>query len=85
MEIALFIFDKMTPLDAVGPLEVIGRVPGADVKIVGKTAGRTSPADITLFKSLGLAVEDLASAQHILRKAAVVGMATVALGGTRHS
>ena len=39
MEIALFIFDKMTPLDAVGPLEVIGRVPGADVKIVGKTAG----------------------------------------------
>lgn len=39
MEIALFIFDRMTPLDAVGPLEVIGRVPGADVKIVGKTAG----------------------------------------------
>jgi transcriptional regulator GlxA family with amidase domain len=39
MEIALFIFDKMTPLDAVGPLEVIGRVPGADVRIVGKTAG----------------------------------------------
>lgn len=39
MEIALFIFDKMTPLDAVGPLEVIGRVPGAEVKIVGKNAG----------------------------------------------
>ena len=39
MEIALFIFDKMTPLDAVGPLEVIGRVPGAEVKIVGKAAG----------------------------------------------
>ena len=39
MEIALFIFDKMTPLDAVGPLEVIGRVPGAEVKIVGKVAG----------------------------------------------
>jgi transcriptional regulator GlxA family with amidase domain len=39
MEIALFIFDKMTPLDAVGPLEVIGRVTGADVRIVGKSAG----------------------------------------------
>lgn len=39
MEIALFIFDRMTPLDAVGPLEVIGRVPGADVRIVGKKAG----------------------------------------------
>ena len=53
--------------------------------LVGKTSGRTSPADITLFKSLGLAVEDLASAQHILKKAAVVGMGTVAVGGTRHS
>ena len=39
MEIALLIFDRMTPLDAVGPLEVIGRVPDAEVKIVGKTAG----------------------------------------------
>jgi transcriptional regulator GlxA family with amidase domain len=39
MEIALFIFDRMTSLDAVGPLEIIGRAPGADVKIVGKSAG----------------------------------------------
>ncbi len=39
MEIALFIFDRMTSLDAVGPLEIIGRAPDADVKIVGKTAG----------------------------------------------
>ena len=39
MEIALFIFDRMTSLDAVGPLEIIGRAPNADVKIVGKTAG----------------------------------------------
>tara|TARA_B100000676_G_scaffold258707_1_gene267271 strand:- start:19 stop:606 length:588 start_codon:yes stop_codon:yes gene_type:complete len=29
----------MTPLDAVGPLEVIGRVPGTEVKIVSKAAG----------------------------------------------
>ena len=48
MEIALFIFDKMTPLDAVGPLEVIGRVPGADVKIVGKTAGPVRAGHIGL-------------------------------------
>ena len=39
MEIALFIFDRMTALDAVGPLEIIGRVPDADVKIVGKERG----------------------------------------------
>ena len=39
MEISLFIFDRMTPLDAIGPLEIISRVPGADVKIVGKAPG----------------------------------------------
>jgi ornithine cyclodeaminase len=31
--------------------------------------GRTSPEEITLFKSLGLAVEDLASANYLYRKA----------------
>lgn len=31
--------------------------------------GRTSPEEITLFKSLGLAVEDLAAANHLYRKA----------------
>ncbi len=39
MQIALFVFDRMTPLDAVGPLEIIGRLPKADVRIVGKRAG----------------------------------------------
>jgi ornithine cyclodeaminase len=35
----------------------------------GKLAGRTSPHDITLFKSLGIAAEDLASGWHVYRKA----------------
>lgn len=39
MQIALFIFDRMTALDAVGPLEIIGRLPGADMRIVGIEAG----------------------------------------------
>tara|TARA_R110002072_G_scaffold106588_3_gene232724 strand:- start:1138 stop:1755 length:618 start_codon:yes stop_codon:yes gene_type:complete len=55
MEIALFIFDKMTPLDAVGPLEVIGRVPGADVKIVGKTAGPVRAGHIGLTADYAMA------------------------------
>jgi ornithine cyclodeaminase/alanine dehydrogenase-like protein (mu-crystallin family) len=37
--------------------------------LIGKTAGRTSPEEITLFKSLGLAVEDLASAEFLFEKA----------------
>ncbi|MEL0020473.1 MAG: hypothetical protein VW709_11420 [Rickettsiales bacterium] len=31
MKISLLIFDRMTALDAVGPLEIIGRAPGAGV------------------------------------------------------
>jgi ornithine cyclodeaminase len=36
---------------------------------LGSVRGRAAPADITLFKSLGLAVEDLASAHHLLARA----------------
>jgi ornithine cyclodeaminase/alanine dehydrogenase-like protein (mu-crystallin family) len=45
----------------------------ADV-VLGRHAGRTSPDEITLFKSLGLAVEDLGSAMHIYRKAVEQGV-----------
>jgi ornithine cyclodeaminase/alanine dehydrogenase-like protein (mu-crystallin family) len=37
--------------------------------LVGKAAGRTSPEELTVFKSLGLAVEDLAAAEHVYRRA----------------
>jgi len=37
--------------------------------LAGQKPGRTSPEEITLFKSLGLAVEDLAAANHLYRKA----------------
>jgi len=38
--------------------------------LTGQKPGRTSPEEITLFKSLGLAVEDLAAANYLYRKAA---------------
>jgi ornithine cyclodeaminase len=37
--------------------------------LIGTTAGRTSEAEITLFKSLGLAIEDLAAAAFLYEKA----------------
>ncbi|MSP67193.1 MAG: DJ-1/PfpI family protein [Alphaproteobacteria bacterium] len=45
MEIAVLLFDGLTTLDAVGPIEVIGRLPQADVKFVAKRKGelRASP------------------------------------------
>jgi len=42
----------------------------------GSAKGRTSRDEITLFKSLGLAVEDLASAQFLFEKATRLGRGT---------
>jgi ornithine cyclodeaminase len=54
--------------------------------LLGTAEGRKSSRDITLFKSLGLAVEDLASAHLIYTKAVEQGVGTlVELGGARHS
>ena len=45
-----------------------------------------STAEITLFKSLGLAVEDIASAHYIYQVASETGAGTyVELGGSRHA
>lgn len=51
---------------AIGPDHIkaeIGEV------LIGAKPGRTSPDEITVFKSLGLAIEDLASADYLYRKA----------------
>ena len=54
--------------------------------VIGKIPGRKTPEEITLFKSLGLAIEDIASAEHIYRKALGKGMGTlVELGGRREA
>ena len=39
----------------------------------GKLPGRTGADDITVFESLGIAVEDLASAHHLLQRARETG------------
>jgi transcriptional regulator GlxA family with amidase domain len=39
MEIAIPIFERITPLDAIGPYEVLARLPGARVRFVGVEAG----------------------------------------------
>ena len=37
--------------------------------LIGAAEGRSSDSELTVFKSLGLAVEDLAAAEHVLRRA----------------
>jgi len=52
--------------------------------LLGQVQGRTLAEEITLFKSLGLAIEDLASAHHIYTKMLEKGVGTwVELGGER--
>ena len=52
--------------------------------LLGTVQGRRSAEEITLFKSLGLAVEDLAAAHAILAKATAQGAGTwVEFGGNR--
>ena len=51
----------------------------------GKAPGRIGRSDITMFKSLGLAIEDLASAHDVAARAAELGIGTVIeIGGLRH-
>jgi ornithine cyclodeaminase len=53
--------------------------------LTGRARGRESETEITLFKSLGLAIEDVAAAQVVLRNAERLGAGTrVDLGGMRH-
>jgi ornithine cyclodeaminase/alanine dehydrogenase-like protein (mu-crystallin family) len=44
--------------------------------LAGRAQGRTSDRELTVFKSLGLAVEDLAAAEHVYRRARETGVGT---------
>jgi ornithine cyclodeaminase len=66
---------------AIGDEHILGEI---GELLLNKTEGRRSDDDITLFKSLGLSVEDLASAHYIYSKATASGVGTlVELGGER--
>ena len=39
MQIAALVFDNITPLDIVGPIEVMARLPGSEIVIVAKERG----------------------------------------------
>jgi len=52
--------------------------------LTGKAPARTSPDEITLFKSLGIAIEDLAAAHHVYTKAKERELGTWVEIGGRH-
>jgi ornithine cyclodeaminase/alanine dehydrogenase-like protein (mu-crystallin family) len=67
--------DYLVPFQegAIGPEHVkaeIGEI------LTGAHPGRTTPDELTVFKSLGLAVEDLAAAEYVVRRAQETGTGT---------
>jgi ornithine cyclodeaminase len=58
---------------AIGPEHILAEL--GEV-LVGSHPGRTSESELTLFKSLGLAVEDLAAAELVVARARAAGVGT---------
>ena len=57
---------------AIGPEHIRAEIG----ELLGGHPGRGTPGEITLFKSLGLAVEDLAAADYIYRRAQALEVGT---------
>ena len=57
MEIAFLLFDGITPLDAIGPFEVLGNLPGAEIRMVAKEKGevRTKGQSLAMIADYALA------------------------------
>lgn len=77
--------DILVPLQerAITPEHIVAEI---GELLVGRGGGRRDDREITLFKSLGLAVEDLASASYVYEQAVRAGAGTrVELGGARRA
>jgi ornithine cyclodeaminase len=75
--------DIIVPLQegAITPDHIVGEI--GEI-LIGRAPGRRNREDITLFKSLGLAIEDLSSASHVYAEARRLGVGVdVDLGGVR--
>lgn len=64
MNIADGLFDKTHVRGEIGEL------------VLGRAAGRSAESDVTIFKSLGMAVEDVVAADLVFRRAAETGAGT---------
>ena len=79
--------DILVPLEegAITPDHIVAEV---GELLIGRAqgAGRRDDREITLFKSLGLAIEDLAAASHAVDAARRQGVGvSIELGGARHA
>ena len=56
MDIAILIYDRLAALDAIGPYEVLSRVPGATVTFVAEQAGEPKPGGHSPSASIPVSV-----------------------------
>jgi len=82
---SLFVDSRESALNEAGDLLIPiqeGRVTQAHIQaelgdvLIGRHPGRTSPSEITLFKSLGLGIEDVAAARYVVEQAKRAGAGT---------
>jgi putative intracellular protease/amidase len=59
VQVAILVFDGITILDAVGPYEVLGWLPEADVRLVGVTTGPKRTAQGTLVVLADYALDEV--------------------------
>jgi transcriptional regulator GlxA family with amidase domain len=66
MQIAIFLFDRVTALDAVGPYEVLSRVPGATTVFVGERLGQVRTDIGTLGLNVDATLDEVTSPDVVL-------------------
>ncbi|MCA9519555.1 MAG: DJ-1/PfpI family protein [Myxococcales bacterium] len=59
MQIAILLFDGVTALDAIGPYEVLARLPGAELRFVGREVGTVRTDNGFLGLSCDRSIDDL--------------------------
>src|SRR5689334_12444973 len=66
MQIAIFLFDGMTALDAIGPYTSLVRLPDVQTMFVGKEAGLVRTGDGSLGLQADVGIADVASADVLI-------------------
>jgi putative intracellular protease/amidase len=66
MDIAILVFDGITALDAVGPYEVLARLPGARVTFVAPSRGVVRTGDGALGLAADASIDDVAACDVLL-------------------
>jgi putative intracellular protease/amidase len=66
MKIAILIFDRITALDAIGPYEVLSRLPGAELSFVAREPGPKRADTGALGLSADVAIADLTDPDIVL-------------------